>query len=34
MDSVLNYLGTLLWSGWTGLLDYLAGMCLCLVPAL
>jgi len=34
MDSVLNYLGTLLWSGWTGLLDYLAAhVLLCLVPA-
>ncbi len=34
MDSVLNYIGTLLWSGWTGLLDYLAAhVLLCLVPA-
>ena len=34
MDSILNYLGTLLWSGWTGLLDYLAAhVLLCLVPA-
>ncbi len=34
MDSVLNYVGTLLWSGWTGLLDYLAAhVLLCLVPA-
>jgi uncharacterized membrane protein YraQ (UPF0718 family) len=31
---VLDYLGTLLWSGWTGLLDYLAAhVLLCLVPA-
>ena len=34
MDSILTYLGTLLWSGWTGLLDYLAAhVLLCLVPA-
>ncbi|MHB1338352.1 MAG: permease [Bellilinea sp.] len=34
MDSVLNTIGTLLWSGWTGLLDYLAAhVLLCLVPA-
>lgn len=34
MDSALNYLGTLLWAGWTGLLDYLAAhVLLCLVPA-
>jgi len=34
MDSVLNYIGTLLWSGWTGLLDYMAAhVLLCLVPA-
>lgn len=34
MDSVVNYLGTLLWSGWTGLLEYLAAhVLLCLVPA-
>lgn len=34
MESILNYLGTLLWSGWTGLLDYLAAhVLLCLVPA-
>lgn len=34
MDSVLSYLGTLLWSGWTSLLDYLAAhVLLCLVPA-
>lgn len=34
MGSVLNYIGTLLWSGWTGLLDYLAAhVLLCLVPA-
>jgi uncharacterized membrane protein YraQ (UPF0718 family) len=32
--SLLDYLGTLLWSGWTGLLDYLAAhVLLCLVPA-
>lgn len=31
---MINYLGTLLWSGWTGLLDYLAAhVLLCLVPA-
>lgn len=34
MDSLMNYIGTLLWSGWTGLLDYLAAhVLLCLVPA-
>jgi hypothetical protein len=34
MESVFNYLGFLLWSGWTGLLDYLAAhVLLCLVPA-
>jgi uncharacterized membrane protein YraQ (UPF0718 family) len=34
MDAVLTYIGTLLWSGWTGLLDYLAAhVLLCLVPA-
>lgn len=34
MESVLNYIGFLLWSGWTGLLDYLAAhVLLCLVPA-
>jgi hypothetical protein len=34
MESVLAYIGTLLWSGWTGLLDYLAAhVLLCLVPA-
>ncbi len=34
MDSIFNYIGTLLWSGWTGLLDYLAAhVLLCLVPA-
>ncbi len=34
MDSVLTYLGSLLWSGWTSLLDYLAAhVLLCLVPA-
>lgn len=33
-QSVLSYLGTLLWSGWAGLLDYLAAhVLLCLVPA-
>lgn len=34
MEAFLNYLGSLLWSGWTGLLDYLAAhVLLCLVPA-
>ncbi len=34
MENILSYLGTLLWSGWTGLLDYLAAhVLLCLVPA-
>jgi uncharacterized membrane protein YraQ (UPF0718 family) len=34
MDSLLHFIGTLLWSGWTGLLDYLAAhVLLCLVPA-
>jgi uncharacterized membrane protein YraQ (UPF0718 family) len=34
MDTILPYIGTLLWSGWTGLLDYLAAhVLLCLVPA-
>ena len=34
MENVLEYLGMLLWSGWTGLLDYLAAhVLLCLVPA-
>lgn len=34
MDSILNYAATLFWSGWTGLLDYLAAhVLLCLVPA-
>lgn len=34
MDSFLIYIGTLLWAGWTGLLDYLAAhVLLCLVPA-
>jgi len=34
MDSILSTIGTLLWSGWTGLLDYLAAhVLLCLVPA-
>lgn len=32
--SLFEYLGALLWSGWTGLLDYLAAhVLLCLVPA-
>ena len=34
MANILEYLGMLLWSGWTGLLDYLAAhVLLCLVPA-
>jgi len=34
MESILEYLATLLWSGWTSLLDYLAAhVLLCLVPA-
>lgn len=34
IDLVFDYFGTLLWSGWTGLLDYLAAhVLLCLVPA-
>jgi uncharacterized membrane protein YraQ (UPF0718 family) len=34
MEAILNYLGTLLWSGWTSLLDYMAAhVLLCLVPA-
>nr|HMN62738.1 permease [Anaerolinea sp.] len=34
MSNILNYLGMLLWAGWTGLLDYLAAhVLLCLVPA-
>lgn len=34
MENILNYLEMLLWSGWTGLLDYLAAhVLLCLVPA-
>jgi uncharacterized membrane protein YraQ (UPF0718 family) len=34
MESILTYLTSLLWSGWTGLLDYLAAhVLLCLVPA-
>ncbi len=34
MNPLLQYLSTLLWSGWTGLLDYLAAhVLLCLVPA-
>jgi hypothetical protein len=33
-QSVLDYLGMLLWSGWTGTLDYLAAhVLLCLLPA-
>jgi uncharacterized membrane protein YraQ (UPF0718 family) len=34
IDSLVDYLGLLLWSGWTGLLEYLAAhVLLCLVPA-
>jgi len=34
MQPVMNYLSTLLWSGWTSLLDYMAAhVLLCLVPA-
>jgi uncharacterized protein len=34
IDSILSYLGTLLWSGWTSVLDYMAAhVLLCLVPA-
>lgn len=34
IEPVMTYLGTLLWSGWTSLLDYLAAhVLLCLVPA-
>ncbi|MGB2896999.1 MAG: permease [Anaerolineales bacterium] len=34
LESILEYLATLLWSGWTNLLDYLAAhVLLCLVPA-
>jgi uncharacterized membrane protein YraQ (UPF0718 family) len=34
IDSITSYLGTLVWSGWTSLLDYLAAhVLLCLVPA-
>lgn len=34
MENIPEYLGMLLWSGWTGLLDYLAAhVLLCLVPA-
>ena len=34
MENTLEYLGMLLWSGWMGLLDYLAAhVLLCLVPA-
>jgi uncharacterized protein len=33
-ELIFSYLGTLAWSGWTGLLDYLAAhVLLCLVPA-
>jgi uncharacterized protein len=33
-SAILNYLGMLLWAGWTSLLDYLAAhVLLCLVPA-
>jgi uncharacterized membrane protein YraQ (UPF0718 family) len=34
IEGIASYLGTLLWSGWTSLLDYLAAhVLLCLVPA-
>jgi len=34
LETILSYLGTLAWSGWTSLLDYLAAhVLLCLVPA-
>jgi uncharacterized membrane protein YraQ (UPF0718 family) len=34
LEDILQYLSFLLWSGWTGLLDYLAAhVLLCLVPA-
>ncbi len=34
MQTIFDYLSTLLWSGWTSLLDYLAAhVLLCLVPA-
>jgi uncharacterized membrane protein YraQ (UPF0718 family) len=34
IENILEYLGTLMWSGWTNLLDYLAAhVLLCLVPA-
>lgn len=34
MENISGYLGSLLWAGWTGLLDYLAAhVLLCLVPA-
>ncbi|MCK5053593.1 MAG: permease [Anaerolineales bacterium] len=34
LESILEYLATLFWSGWTNLLDYLAAhVLLCLVPA-
>ncbi len=34
LSSIFEYLGALLWSGWAGLLDYLAAhVLLCLVPA-
>ncbi len=34
MDTIFTFIGNLLWSGWTSLLDYLAAhVLLCLVPA-
>ncbi|MCK4741480.1 MAG: permease, partial [Anaerolineales bacterium] len=34
LENILEYMTTLLWSGWTNLLDYLAAhVLLCLVPA-
>ncbi len=34
LENILEYIATLLWSGWTNLLDYLAAhVLLCLVPA-
>ncbi len=34
MEEIITYTGSLLWAGWTGLLDYLAAhVLLCLVPA-
>lgn len=34
MENILEYLSMLVWSGWTGLLDYLAAhVLLCLIPA-